>query len=335
MRIKGITYDIGTPTVDGSVTRPDLAAATIERELATIAGELHCTAVRITGDDPARLRLAGRAAVGLGLAVWISPMVPNADETATLATLEAAAEVAGELHRAGGDVTLVVGCELSVFLTGLVPGDSISARLASLTDPTGWPPEFLAAGPPPARLNAFLATAAATARRHFAGPVTYAAGLWEDVDWTPFDLVAVDAYRDAANADTLRTDLEALRRHGKPVVAAEFGCATFTGAAAHGSAAWMLVDRSDGTRRPRPGLVRDEAAQAAELTSLLDLLTTAGLAGAFVFTYITPAYPTADDPAADLDTVGYGLVRSWPDGRTTPKAAFTAVARAYAAPRAG
>ncbi|MFJ4183631.1 hypothetical protein [Kitasatospora sp. NPDC089509] len=333
MKIKGVTYDIGTPTVDGSVTRPDLAAATIERELTAIAEELHCTAVRITGDDLPGLRLAARTAIGLGLAVWLSPMAPNADEATTLATITAAAEVAGELHRAGGDVTLVVGCELTVFMAGLVPGADVAARLAALADPTGWPPEFFAAGPPPVRFNALLATAVATARQHFTGPVAYAAGLWEDVDWTPFDLVAVDAYRDAGNTDTLRTALEELHRHGKPVVAAEFGCATFAGAEAHGSAAWTLVDRSDGTRRPRAGLVRDEDAQARELSSLLDLFTAAGLAGAFVFTYVTPAYPTTDDPAADLDTVGYGLVRSWPDGRTTPKAAFTAVAHAYAATR--
>ncbi|MFJ8477242.1 hypothetical protein [Kitasatospora sp. NPDC094011] len=44
----------------------------------------------------------------------------------------AAAEVAGELHRAGGDVTLGVGCELTVFMAGLVPGADVAARLASL-----------------------------------------------------------------------------------------------------------------------------------------------------------------------------------------------------------
>lgn len=330
VKIKGITYDTGTPTVDGSTTRPELTRATLERELAAIAGELHCTAVRITGDDLTRLRSAAETAVGLGLAAWLSPMAPNADQAATLGLITAAAEVAGDLHRAGGDVTLVIGCELSVFMAGLVPGEDIAARLAALADPMGWPPEFFAAGPPPVRFNALLAEAVAAARQHFAGPVTYAAGLWEDVDWAPFDLVAVDAYRDAGNADTLRAALAALHEHGKPVVAAEFGCAAFTGAADHGSRAWTLVDRSNGTRRPRPGLVRDEATQAAELTSLLDLFTDIGLAGAFVFTYVTPAYPASDDPSEDLDTVGYGLVRSWPDGRTTPKAAFTAVARAYA-----
>ncbi|MGA5822305.1 hypothetical protein ACPC54_31100 [Kitasatospora sp. NPDC094028] len=335
MKIKGVTYDTGTPTVDGSVTRPGLTADTVERELAAISGDLHCNAVRLTGNDPARLRLAAETAARLGLAVWLSPMLPNADEATTLAAVEEAARIAGDLHRTGADVTLVVGCEWTLFLAGLVPGADVVARLAALSDPMSWAPEFFAAGPPPVRLNALLATAVTTARRHFTGPLTYAAGLWEDIDWTPFDLVAVDAYRDAGNAATLRATLEALHRHGKPLVAAEFGCAAFTGAAAYGGSAWTLVDRTDGTRRPRAGLVRDEEAQARELVSLIELFTAAGLTGAFVFTYVTPAYPAAEDPRDDLDTVGYGLVRSWPEGRTTPKAGHAAVARAYAAGTTG
>ena len=48
-------------------------------------------------------------------------------------------------------------------------------------------------------------TAAATRRRtrsrarHFHGPVTYAAALWEQVDWSGFDVVAVNLYRIGAD----------------------------------------------------------------------------------------------------------------------------------------
>ncbi|MFJ9773010.1 hypothetical protein ACIRVF_17520 [Kitasatospora sp. NPDC101157] len=45
---------------------------------------------------------------------------------------------------------------------------------------------------------------------------------------------------------------------------------------------------------------------------------------------MTPAPRPWTAPPPGRTTVGYGLVRSWPDGRTTPKAAFEAVARAYA-----
>ena len=52
----------------------------------------------------------------------------------------------------------------------------------------------------PGQLNEFLAGVVADARRRFGGRITYASGTWEPVDWTPFDIVAVDAYRDADNA---------------------------------------------------------------------------------------------------------------------------------------
>jgi 2-keto-3-deoxy-L-rhamnonate aldolase RhmA len=40
---------------------------------------------------------------------------------------------------------------------------------------------------------------------------------FERVDWTPFDYVAVDAYRAAHNAATYREEIRDLHRHGRPV----------------------------------------------------------------------------------------------------------------------
>jgi hypothetical protein len=42
-----------------------------------------------------------------------------------------------------------------------------------------------------------------------------------------FDLVSVDAYRDAGNAAGYRDALRAYRRFGKPVAVTEFGCCTY------------------------------------------------------------------------------------------------------------
>jgi len=61
----------------------------------------------------------------------------------------------------------------------------------------------------------------------------------------------------------------------------------------------------------------------------------AGLHGAFVFTFVAPSYPThATDPGRDLDSASYALVRTWPDGRMEPKAAFHAVADYFAVRKA-
>ncbi|MGY4771163.1 hypothetical protein ACXC9Q_30005 [Kribbella sp. CWNU-51] len=47
MRGKGINYDTGAH-LSGRWTRDAFDAATAQRELEVIAGELHCTAVRIS-----------------------------------------------------------------------------------------------------------------------------------------------------------------------------------------------------------------------------------------------------------------------------------------------
>jgi hypothetical protein len=77
----------------------------------------------------------------------------------------------------GAGVVLVLGGELSTFGAGFVPGADSYARLSSLLAPS---PELLAPSPEllasyqtiVRRLNEFLAAAAASARRSFAGPVS-------------------------------------------------------------------------------------------------------------------------------------------------------------------
>lgn len=58
---------------------------------------------------------------------------------------------------------------------------------------------------------------------------TYAAAPWETVDWTPFDLVGVDAYRAAYNADHFADEMRAHFAHGKPVAVTEFGTCAYRG----------------------------------------------------------------------------------------------------------
>jgi hypothetical protein len=159
--------------------------------------------------------------------------------------------------------------------------------------------------------------------------VTYAAGLWEQVDWSAFDLAGIDAYRDAGNRDRYVDGLlQARAGLDRPLVVTEFGCATYRGAADAGGMGWAVVERKP-VARLRDGIVRDEASQAAEIVELLDIMTSAGVAGAFAYTYIAPSYPSSTDPARDLDTASFALVRSWPDGRTEPKLAYAAVAERY------
>jgi hypothetical protein len=337
MKIKGVTYDVGTPTINGGLTRPTLPVDLVEHEMQVIARELHCTAVRITGQDVGRLKLAAGAASHQGLEVWLSPTLHDGNERETLDHIIETACVCEELRNVGTRIVLVLGCELSVFMSGLIPGNSGMERLAVLSDPSRWTEELFAQGSPVERLNKFLAHAATEARRHFSGPLTYAAGLWEDIDWDVFDIVGIDAYRDASNASSFRDIVRNYQVHGKPVVVTEFGCCTYVGAEDKGSMGWMVIDRSATPWRLSKPLMRDEGVQARYLSEMLALFEDGGVAGAFVFTFVSPSYPSSDDPRYDLDTASYSLVRTWPAGHDTsrsqlpwePKEAFHAVARFY------
>jgi len=334
MRLHGIHYDVGTETLEGSSTRPTLTEDQIERDIDNIRRGLHANAVRIAGDDVARLASAGEVAARHGLEAWLSPVVPNADPPATLARIAETARVAEYLRRDGTTTVLVIGCELSVFMSGILPGATHAERFALLSDPTGLVAEVTATGiDPQESFAAFLRAAVETARSAFHGQVTYASGMWEEVDWSSFDIVGVDAYRDAANREAYPDALRALTRQHRPAVITELGCATYRGAADAGGLAWMAVDRSTQPRRLRGGIERDEGEQAGALSALLATAGSSGVEGAFIYTYIAPSYPSSLDPTQDLDAASYALVRSWPDGRTEPKAAYHTVAHLYAANR--
>jgi hypothetical protein len=257
-------------------------------------------------------------------------MLPNADQATTLAQIAETARVAEDLRRMGQACVLVVGCELSVFMAGILPGATHAERLALLSDPARLMSEVSAAGlDPQEAFAAFLRSAVDAARAVFRGQVAYASGLWEAVDWSRFDIIGVDAYRDAGNRATYAESLHALARHRRPVAITEVGCATYRGAADAGGLAWMALERRAVPRRLRDGIVRDEQEQAGELATLLAIVESSGIEGAFIYTYIAPSYPSSSDRDYDLDAASYALVRSWPDGRIEPKAAYQAVADVY------
>jgi hypothetical protein len=68
------------------------------------------------------------------------------------------------------------------------------------------------------RLNRLLARACEIGRGEFAGPLSHAAGLWERVDWRPFDLIGLNYYRMRQNRLGYARRLRRDRRRGKPVV---------------------------------------------------------------------------------------------------------------------
>jgi hypothetical protein len=168
--------------------------------------------------------------------------------------------------------------------------------------------------------------------------LTYGSLPLEKVDWRLFDLVGLDHYRAAHNKHTYGEGLQPYFSYGKPLIITEFGCCAYQGAEDKGARGWEVVDMTVNPPQIKGNVVRDETLQAKELVEILQILDTARAEGAFVYTFVTPAYPHHENTQYDLDLAGYGLVKSYidkmgtayPDMPWEPKEAFRAVANYYA-----
>ena len=308
MRRKGVCYDVGRE-LEGRSWRPDFRPGEVRRELEIIAGDLHCTAVRIQSADLSRLGWAAQVAIDLGLEVWLSPDLWDHDAEDTLAHLVSAAAAANELSRANpGRVFLSVGSELSMFMRGMIPGDTVPERIARPDLDS-----FLHAEATQRLLNEYLARAVEAVRPEFAGEITYCALPTEQVDWTRFDVAAVDLYRDKPNRPHYGRAVQLLRKKagGRPLVIGEFGCCTYQGAADRGGLGFDITDHGGDQPHINGDYVRDEAEQAREITECLDIFDQGGADTAFVQTFVQPLSPWNPDPRFDFDLASYSLVRSF------------------------
>jgi hypothetical protein len=333
MRGKGINYDTGFFPGGGN-SREHFDPDTVRREMRIIADDLRCTAVRVSGGDPERLGIAGRYAAEAGLEVWFSPFPCELSREEMLPLFADCARRAEELRSDGAEVVLVTGCELSMFASGFLPGETFKERMEFLMSSFTKPwllPKLVTV---PRRVNAFLAETAALVRRYFHGRVTYASVPWERVDWRPFDIVSVDSYRDARNARKYRKEVSSYFRHGKPVVITEFGTTAYKGAGDRGGMAWAIVDHDAEPPRLKGDFQRDEGEQVTYLRELLAIYEELGVENAFWFTFAGYGHPHRDDPRHDLDMGSYGVVKilpdqkgvAYPDMNWEPKEVFHALA---------
>ncbi|MET9290833.1 hypothetical protein [Streptomyces sp. NPDC003077] len=316
MRARGINYDTGF-LPEAEISRTVFDPEVVRREMAVIAGELHCDAVRVSGGRPGRLATAARCAAEAGLEVWFAPFPVDLSPEELLPFFADCAQRAEAIRQGGAEVVLVVGCEISAFCHGFIPGERYGDRLRAMSagDAEWW----TSLGPVQKRLSAFLSEAVAIVRGRFGGRVTYAAGPWEFVDWTPFDIVGVDAYRSAYNADTFRDELRGHLAHGKPVAVTEFGTCAYRGAGERGGAAWQ----------PPSGAVRDEGEQVRYFTELLDIFEEEGIDTALWFTFAGYRKLGEDDLSS------YGVVRMLDETRWERKEVFDVMAERYGRYRRG
>lgn len=333
LAVRGISYEVGVEWEPGFPSRVNWDLDVVRHDIETIRNDLHCNAINIFGTESERAIEAGAIAQELGLEVWLQPRMPDGDMTATMDQLRAFAQGAEQLRQTNPNVVLNTGCELSIFMSGIVPGDSFLDRITALG--TTW----MDMDQYSADLNAFLAEATGMVRAEFGGEITYGSGLWEGVDWGLFDIIGLDHYRsELTPGDQYAAVLRSFVESGKPVVITEFGLVTFEGAAEMGGNGFMIVDWSTEPPTIPEGYVRSEQEQADDLLAMLDIFEAEGARGAFVFTFIEPDYPYSPDPVHDLDMASYGVVKAFPPdsgqgydetGYWEPKLAFHAIAERY------
>ena len=332
MKIRGVDYDLGVEYLRGISSRPTFDPDVAKREIDIIQDDLHCNAIRLNGHDIQRMLTAGEYALERGLQVWVLPKYVDATQQDILPYLAEYARAAESLRQKSAQVVFVAGCEYTFFLNGILEGANILERLGN---PSNW--ERMRRGEHNQPLNEFLTQAVAEIRRYFHGPLTYASIPLEKVDWSLFDYIGLDHYREARNRNTYGETLLRYREVGKPLVVTELGCCAYKGAEDQGGRGWMVVDGNANPPRLNTDLVRDESVQASEITDMLRIVDSAGAEGAFVYTFTAPTHPYNADPKYDLDMANYSLVKNYVDRMGTtyhhlpwdPKEAFGAVAAYY------
>ncbi|GAA0991996.1 hypothetical protein GCM10009555_080300 [Acrocarpospora macrocephala] len=315
MRARGINYDTGFLPGD-SFSRRHFDPRSVQHDIDVIAGELHCDAIRISGREPDRLTLTAELAAAAGLEIWFAPFPVDLPPDEMLSLFADCAQRAESIRRSGARISLVTGCEISAFGSGFIPGATFQDRMQTMaTADLSW---WQSLGPVLETLNDFLAQAATTSRAHFNGPITYASGPWEFIDWTPFDVVGVDAYRAGYNAETFPSETRAHHEHGKPVAVLEFGTCAYQGASDLGGMAWQ----------PPANAVPDESEQTTYYTELMAIFEQESIDTALWFTF------AAFNLTNEADIASYGVVKMLDETKWRPKALFHTMA-AYNRSRKG
>ncbi|HTE00994.1 MAG TPA: hypothetical protein VK668_17000 [Mucilaginibacter sp.] len=338
MFLRGINYDVGTSFRENELSRPDFDEPIIKKEIEIIKNDLHCDSIRISGYDINRLSKASEFALQQGLQVWFSPSYLDATREDVIKYLLDCAIAAEKLRVKYKDVIFVVGFEYSIFLKGLIKGDTIYDRLDRMFSPWGLILNLLGLRQGIYdKLNLFLKEVTKGVREHFNGMVTYGSGTWEKINWSLFDIVGIDHYRASYNKAFYTKQLEGYYKFNKPIAILEFGCCAYKGAEEKGPSGWAITEVADGKRVIKGSYLRDEDAQANYITELLDIFKQENVYGAFVFTFINPMYKYNSNPKLDLDLASYGIVKPVDDVNEgsykglswTPKKAFYSLADYY------
>jgi hypothetical protein len=326
---RGVCYDVGSTfaTGQGDISRNVWNTELMRAEISLIGDELNGNSVNIYGTDLDRLRETTAFALERGLHVWLDPRYPDRSQDEVIDHLAEVARLAESFRKQGGDIDVTVGALHTIYTPGLFPGDPYLQRIANiffdgdnrfgLREPAT-AAEWLAPGvtanltESAPRLNEFLARAAGVARGIFHGRLGYSATPWEQVDWSPFDLIGI-VYFTMPSYMTRRQHLDFLAgysRWDKPLFICGFGTASYQGAVEKGFFNWDIVDRDTPDLRIVDGPERDESVQAGYFTTMLSIYEEAGVSGTAPTDLVHPTHPHhPTDRSRDLDMASMAIVK--------------------------
>jgi hypothetical protein len=325
---KGINYDTGfEPYGPANSSRKTFDTGVVRREMQIIANDLHCTHVRITGSDPDRIAIAAGYAIEAGLSVWFSPFPSNLTANELVQYLVDCAGKAEEIRRVSVDTVFVLGCELSLFNSGFLPGGHLLERSQAFAEFEKWQPAM------DKTLKEFFIKAIPEVRQYFNGSVTYAAGEWEEIDWLLFDIVSIDLYRSQRNQTHYGQQLKTYIAHNKPVAITEFGCCALRGAAElGGTATFTVLSIQEDGLVVNEGWQYNEKEQVTYFKELFSVFTASGVMAAFWFTFADYEKPHSNISRHNLDMASYGVVKmlghagkTYPDMQWEPRKVFWAM----------
>lgn len=342
--MRGVVYDVGLMFGGKNLSMADFDERQVEYDMDVIAHILRCNAVRIEGESLERLQTATLLAHKAGLQVFFNPWKHEATAEETIQYMTEAARMAEGLRQKGVSLTFVAGCEYTLFSKGAFPGDTFDDRMGWLMNlgqtATSQEDAMRQIQEASGRLNKILAKMCQAIRKEYHGLLTYSSGSWEMVDWSLFDIVGVDYYRNGETAEDYVKGLDRYKAVGKPMICMEVGCCAYEGAAPRGGFGFGILKGVDadgnaiweGGVKPK----RSEREQADYVEEQVRLLHDAGLGGVFIYVFRYPIYPYRKE-GLDQDMISYSLVKSFPadDARSRqfpcwrPKEAFYRLGMVY------
>lgn len=317
MKLKGINYDIGiqffygNPESINNVWDKEI----FKRELAIIRDELGCNAIRLSGTDEDDMICGTEMVLQAGMDCWVSPHYIDAplDELERRTKAVAAGAEPLRAKYPNNEVVFIYGCELQHF-SPFLPGNNFGERLALIMTPE-WP-KLLAEATE--KLGKFFEKVIPGIREVFGGRVTYTTVTLEPIDWTPFDIVGLDAYKNTNTIPAFMKDLKSYKKiadeQNKEFYCLETGYGCFAECRDVAGANNMSLDLTPEGVLNRVA-VRDEKAQADALVDAMEDILSVGACGIFPFTFINGKLTHSEDPLHDLDMIGYSIVKTYEDGR--------------------